>query len=168
MDDEKEVEKVVVLPTKETKQTESEEEVTIRPEISILINEDTTTLPLGVWSLRDRYCWENADKQCSLEPTPLKELLEHERTTKVEPGDILTFKFRAPNDDLHFPKPDSFIIYIDEDGELKEEEIVGNQLQVPMQEGRYYMAVKMIWDGDVKGEAIYGFQLLVKHEAESP
>ena len=82
----------------------------------------------------------------------------------MKPGEDLTFNFRRPKEDFHFPAPDSFIVYVDEDGEMKEAEVVDNQIKAPLNEGRYYMSVKAIWNGEVKGEAIYAFSLSVKEE----
>lgn len=164
MDDEKEKEEVVQLPGEPTEPIEASKGITIRPEISIVINENETNLPATVRSIRDKFCWESEEKQCSLEPTPSKALLEHEQSTRVRPEEDLTFRFSRPMEDFDFPKPDSFKVYVDEDGEMKEAEVVDNQIKAPLNEGRYYMSVKAIWSSEVKGEAIYAFSLLVKEE----
>ena len=164
VDDEKDEEEVVQLPRESTEPIAASKGITIRPEISIVINENETSLPATVRSIRDKFCWESEEKQCSLEPTPSRELLEHEQSTRVRPEEDLTFRFSRPKEDFDFPKPDSFKIYVDEDEEMKEAEVVDNQIKAPLNEGRYYMSVKAIWSSEVKGEAIYAFSLLVKEE----
>lgn len=146
-------ENVVVIPPQQV-----ETAIALKPVI------DVGSGKAGLGVLYDKHCWETADKSCSLIPTPAEEFLRHERANQVIAGDELHLRFSIPLDDIDFPKPDSFELAIHKDGETTAVEVENNIAKVPMVEGRYYMSVKAIWSGDVKGEAIYAFLLSVKED----
>lgn len=138
------------------KDAEVETTISLKPVIDVSINN------FGAWAYYDKYCWEDAEKQCALEPTLPSEFLEREHVNHIEPGETISFRFSIPLDDWDFPQPDLFIAYIQEGEEMKPIEVNENTVQAPQTPGKHYMSVKAIWDGEVKGEAIYTFSLYIK------
>ena len=135
---------------------EMETAITLKPVIDVSVGEN------GIRAIYDKHCWETAEKECLLVPTPAQEILEHEPANQVNAGDELFFRFSIPLDDINFPSPDAFELVIHKDGETTPI-AVGNAIaQAPLNEGRYFMSIKAIWSGDLKGEAIYAFLLSVK------
>lgn len=153
VDDEKEEEEMAVLPTEEAESTRT---LPLRPEIDIMTDDQ------AFWTYRDKHCWEEAEKPCSLEPTLPTEFLEREEVNRVKPGEKILFQFAIPMGEFDFPVPDSFIAYVQEDDEMKPLEVNNNTIQAPLAPGKYYMSVKAIWDSELKGETIYAFVLMVK------
>lgn len=141
-------------------EAELDKTITLRPEIDILI--DNQGVWEGAWAYRDKHCWEESDKECSLEPTLPSEFLEREGVNRIKPGGDVLFQFAIPGNDFDFPEPDSFIAYVQEDDEMKPIEVNNNTIQAPLTPGKYYMSVKAIWDSELKGETIYAFSLMVK------
>ncbi|WOV87780.1 hypothetical protein QWT69_01275 [Sporosarcina oncorhynchi] len=155
VDDEKEEEEIVATPPEEA---EVDKTITIRPEIDIMIGFDKG----GARASRDKHCWEEKDKECSLEPTLPSEFLDSYIVNPIKPGDDILFQFAVPGNDFDFPEPDSFIAYMQEGDEMKPIEVNNNTIQAPLTPGKYYMSVKAIWDNELKGETIYAFSLMVK------
>lgn len=137
---------------------ELDKTITLRPEIDIMIGFDKG----GARASRDKHCWEEKDKECSLEPTLPSEFLDSYIVNPIKPGDDILFQFAVPGNDFDFPEPDSFIAYVQEDDEMKPIEVNNNTIQAPLTPGKYYMSVKAIWDSELKGETIYAFSLMVK------
>lgn len=156
VDDEKEEEEIIALPPEETEM----KTITLRPEIDVLI--DNKGEWVGARASRDKHCWEEKDKECSLEPTLPSEFLKQEEVNRIKPGDDILFQFAVPGNDFDFPEPDSFIAYMQEGEEMKPIEVNNNKIQAPLAPGKYYMSVKAIWDSELKGETIYAFSLMVK------
>lgn len=138
--------------------TDVETEITFKPDLQVH-HGDTS-----IRAIYDKHCWESAEKNCSLVPTPAQEILEHEPANQVKIGDELFFQFSLPSDDLYFPEPDAFELFIHKDGETTAVEVNDSTAKVPSVEGRYFMSVKAIWGGDMKGETIYAFLLSVKEK----
>lgn len=138
------------------KEAEGDKTISLKPTIDVVVDGN------GAWAYYDKYCWEDADKQCSLEPTLPSEFLEREQVNHIIPGEDIRFRFSIPLEDLNFPEPDSFIAYIQEGDEMKPIEVNDQMIQAPQTPGKHYMSVKAIWDGDVKGEAIYAFSVFIK------
>ncbi|WP_252501706.1 hypothetical protein [Sporosarcina sp. Marseille-Q4943] len=159
VDDEKDEEEVAA-PLSQTTKVENEEEtvITLKPNIQVTYDRD------GIQAFYDKHCWETAEKKCSLEPTPAQEILEHARANQVKPGAEINFRLSAADEWADFPQPDAYEVLIHRDGETTAADLENKVLKVPMAEGRYFMSVKAIWSGDVKGEAVYAFLLSVKEE----
>lgn len=138
------------------KEAEVDTTISLKPVI------DVSFQNAGASAYFDKYCWEDDDKQCSLEPTLPSEFLEREKVNHVKPGEALSFRFSIPLDDLDFPQPNSFVAYIQEGDEMKPIEVNEDTVLAPQTPGKHYMSVKAIWDGDVKGEAIYAFSVYIK------
>ncbi|MGG0669903.1 hypothetical protein ABE073_15415 [Lederbergia citrisecunda] len=136
--------------------TEMETAITLKPDLQVHSGDNS------IRAIYDKHCWETAEKTCSLVPTPAQEILEHEPANQVKVGDELHFRFSIPMDDIDFPSPDAFKLVIHKDGETTAVEVDDDIAQAPLAEGRYFMSVKAIWSGDVKGEAIYAFLLSAK------
>jgi hypothetical protein len=158
VDDEKD--EVVDPPPQPTEvENEAETAITLKPDIQVNYGKSKSAL----WRFYDRHCWETADKKCSLKPTPAQEILKHARANQVKLGDEINFRHSVSPELKDFPQPDAYEVLIhNKDGSTTAVEVDNNKAKVPMVEGRYYMSVKVIWSGEVKGEAIYAFLLSVK------
>ncbi|MFS0690239.1 hypothetical protein AB1K89_13480 [Sporosarcina sp. 179-K 8C2 HS] len=159
VDDEKDEEEIAA-PLPQTTELENAEEtvITLKPKINVTYDRDS------IQAFYDKHCWETAEKKCSLEPTPAQEILEHVRANQVKPGEEINFRLFAADEWAKFPQPDAYEVLIHKDGEITVAEVENKVLIVPTAEGRYFMSVKAIWSGDVKGEAVYAFLLSVKEE----
>ncbi|MDW0118226.1 hypothetical protein QTL97_14935 [Sporosarcina thermotolerans] len=159
VDDEKDEEEVAA-PLPQTTEVVNEEEtaITLKPDLLVSQNK------VGFWMYYDNHCWETADKKCSLELTPAQEMLEHARANQVKPGGEINFYLLVSPELKDFPQPDAYEVLIHKNGETTAVEVNGDKAKVPTAEGRYFMTVKAIWSGDVKGEAIYAFLLSVKEK----
>lgn len=143
------------LPSDSSKEVDIER---ARPlELMVTSGDNTTGVRL------DKYCWEKGEKKCNIEPDHPKELLEGLPPLKVKPGGIIDFDMNTMHPSIPFDARglDNIEIIQYRKNEKSAYEVTGKNktayMTAPMEEGLYYYSVIVRWDGDTKGEAVYGF-----------
>lgn len=113
-----------------------------------------------------KYCWEEEDKTCNIEPNNPQELLIGLTSMTVEPGQQISFGFGFIETDPPYPRQ---LLEIDKiklvqfyKSEESEVEVIGRNFTAPQEKGRYYYLAKLRWDGEISGEANYAFTYSVQ------
>ncbi|MFD2043267.1 hypothetical protein ACFSTA_02590 [Ornithinibacillus salinisoli] len=120
----------------------------------------------GASGILDKYCWEDDEKTCSLEPNPPDEvLLDHQLSPmKVQPGEEISFSISATklpqNDDIL--KPTQIELIQQKSQEQTEVNVNDLKMTAPFEKGRYYYTAFVRWDNSLRGEATYAFEILVQ------
>lgn len=142
---------------------ESNEVIGNPPALSVIAQNVST------FALLDTFCWNNEESTCVAEPDQPQKVVEKsgqagggvQSPVISKQGGNITF---ASSSTLEgdFTSPDNFDVLQVYKGEESVVEVTGNIMMAPTEKGRYFYSVTARWDGDVKGEAIYVFSLLVK------
>lgn len=116
----------------------------------------------GLTSVLVDYCWNENLDMCQLEIINPAKPLEGLRTQVVEKGDKIRFLFDA-SPELKAPLPAREKLYSFE-GNVPIEVAFNpdGTLTVPDEKGRHNFGYLAEYDGDIKGQAYYGFAVIVK------
>lgn len=129
------------------------------PEFSVSISGNEFP---AVW---DKYCWEDDEKTCSLQPHPPEEVIKVYNSTsnpKAKLGEEISFHLNTPPESPLFKQPYSIEIIQFYENEEINVEIIDKKMLAPIEKGKSYYSAILRWDGDLKGEAIYAFSLMVR------
>ena len=120
-----------------------------------------TTDKAGLTSVLVDYCWNEDLEMCQLEIINPAKPLEGLRTQVVEKGDKIRFLFDGSP--LKAPLPAREKLYSFE-GNVPFEVAFNpdGTLTVPEEKGRHNFGYLAEYDGDIKGQAYYGFAVIVK------
>ncbi len=121
-----------------------------------------TTDEAGLSSVLVDYCWNEDLEMCQLEIINPAKPLEGLRTQVVEKGDKIRFLFDV-SPELKAPLPARDKLYSFE-GNVPIEVAFNpdGTLTVPDEKGRHNFGYLAEYDGDIKGQAYYGFAVIVK------
>jgi len=116
----------------------------------------------GLSSVLVDYCWNENLAMCELEIINPAKSLEGLRTQVVEKGDKIRFLFDA-SPELKAPLPARETLYSFEgDAPLEVAFNSDGTYTVPDEKGRHDFGYLAEYDGDIKGQAYYGFAVIVK------
>ena len=117
---------------------------------------------VGLSSVLIDYCWNEDLKMCQLEIINPAKPLEGFRTQIVGKGDKIRFLFDA-SPEFKSPLPSGEKLYSFEDNVPLEVEFnLDGTFTVPEEKGRHNFGYLAEFNGDIKGQAYYGFAVVVK------
>ncbi|MUK89363.1 hypothetical protein GMD78_13425 [Ornithinibacillus sp. L9] len=114
----------------------------------------------------DKYCWENDEKNCSIEPNPPDEVLLDRQLSpmKVVPEEEISLSVSTSdipqNNDIFNPTQIELIEHKTQ--EKTEVSLTDMTMTAPSEKGRYYYTAILRWDNSLQGEAAYAFEILVQ------
>ncbi len=116
----------------------------------------------GLSSVLVDYCWNEDLEMCQLEILNPAKSLEGIRTQVVEEGGKIRFLFDV-SPELKAPLPTGEKLYSFEDDVPYEVEFNSDgTFTIPDEKGRHNFGYLAKFDGDIKGQAYFGFALIVK------
>lgn len=126
--------------------------------VGVSKDDNITSVALG------KYCWEEKEKTCNLEPGKPDELLRGHFSTTVKQGEKIDLRLTIsdstiPDELRTIDKIELIQFYKDEETPV---EIVNNHFIAPEEPGRYYYSATLRWEGEIKGEANYAFSFSVQ------
>lgn len=118
-------------------------------------------------TVRDKYCWENTEKDCSLQPHNPEELVSGNSAMVVHPGDEISIGMvvsdsTTPRELWSIDELEIIQHFKGEESKVDAINTNDHSFQAPQEAGRYYFSAILRWNGDIKGEAIYAFSFFVK------
>jgi hypothetical protein len=140
--------------SEEENNTDSEQSITPPNYHVSLEGED-----IGFMTATGGRCWETDGGSCSIDPPDVNKIIEGSQAFFIEKGKKVTSRL-DPSPGL--PRFDQFTITQYRQGEEKIIEHSNGSFAAPEEPGRYNYLVHFQWDGEVVGEAYYGFSLAVR------
>lgn len=117
---------------------------------------------VGLLTVLIDYCWSEDVSICDTKIENPAKNLEGKKTQLMEKGELVSFHFDA-NPALKAPLPTSTKLYQFKDDKVTEISVnSANKFNLPTESGRYNYGYFATFDGDIKGEAYYGFAVIVK------
>jgi hypothetical protein len=122
----------------------------------------TGNTKVGLLTILIDYCWNEDQSICETKIENPAKNLEGIKTQLMEKGELVSFHFDA-NPLLKAPLPTSAKLYQFKDDTITEVTInLDNKFNLPTESGRYNYGYFATFEGDIKGEAFYGFAVIVK------
>lgn len=117
---------------------------------------------VGILTVLVDYCWNEDVSICETKIENPAKNLEGNKTQLMEKGELVSFHFDA-NPALKAPLPTSTKLYQFKDDKVTEIPINSdNKFNLPTESGRYNYGYLATFEGDIKGEAYYGFAVIVQ------
>ena len=108
------------------------------------------------------YCWNEDDSICNLDIINTAKALEGIKTQVLEKGETVTLRFDV-NPSSKAPLPSNTRLYQFKDDIVTEVNVTPNgAFTIPNEKGRYNYGYLSLFEDDIKGQAYYGFSVIVK------
>ncbi|WP_339252333.1 hypothetical protein NSQ43_01135 [Sporosarcina sp. FSL W8-0480] len=133
-----------------------------KPDLQVGIDSGVTM------AIIDKYCWEDENKTCNIEPDKPHDLLLGAFSLTVPAGEEIRFRINAKSfEELVLKDMDSVTMTQFFKSEESQIEVPvgedGNRSFIaPNEKGRYFYSGLIRWDSEVKGEASFAFSIIVK------
>lgn len=122
----------------------------------------TANTKIGILTVLVDYCWNEDVSICEIKIENPAKNLEGNKTHLMEKGELVSFHFDA-NPVLKAPLPTNTKLYQFKDDQVTEIPVnSANKFNLPTESGRYNYGYFATFEGDIKGEAYYGFSVVVK------